>query len=390
MGTLKKACKKDYDYLESKAIAALNKAAGDFLNWVELVRDPEMPWTFRWSSESFRGANVGATSYILGAAWRCGVLDQILSDKQKRQGTEWIKSLMEGENMFIDPNLLDRKPPGWDDKVEAWPPDGAHKEAINQYAKGCLKFYEDKTIDDLAGTPPPAWPQKGDTNVLDWIKKVEPNWSWIGRMVRRLILWYHEGAISEDLLVKCMNYVYTRQDKKTGFWGGGIQPTFKVLITIFDPAEIEVPNATKIIDAVLRKMEKRNYNKNLFPCEEFDAFYDIALAWTSAPGYREDEIKKLAAYRICYILETHTQADRGLSSYTDHCNPTWLKWDMAPPIPQGDAFGWGIYASGLNICVDIIGIADRVSWTGKWRARDIANTTPFVEMGKSLLSKLSQ
>jgi len=27
---------------------------------------------------------------------------------------------------------------------------------------------------------------------------------------------------------------------------------------------------------------------------------------------------------------------------------------MAPAIPQGDAFGWGIYSTGINICVDIV------------------------------------
>ena len=30
---------------------------------------------------------------------------------------------------------------------------------------------------------PLTWPQKGDTDVLDWIKEVEPNWSWIGRII---------------------------------------------------------------------------------------------------------------------------------------------------------------------------------------------------------------
>ena len=60
-----------------------------------------------------------------------------------------------------------------------------------------------------------------------------------------------------------------------------------------------------------------NWWHDLFPCEEFDAFYDLTIAATSAPGYREEEIKKVAAHRIPYILESHRQVDGGLSSYLD-------------------------------------------------------------------------
>ena len=100
---------------------------------------------------------------------------------------------------------------------------------------------------------------------------------------------------------------------------------------------------------------------------------------------RDEEIKKLAAYRIGHILDTRRRDDGGISSYADRCIPTWLKWDMAPALPQGDVFGWCIYSAGMNICVDMLGIADRVSWTGRWRQRDQYDTTPFVEVGKSLL-----
>ena len=59
---------------------------------------------------------------------------------------------------------------------------------------------------------------------------------------------------------------------------------------------------------------------------------------------------------------------------------------MAPAVRQGDVFGWGIYSSGINICVDILGIANQVSWTGRWRQRDQYDTTPFVEVGKELMN----
>ena len=97
------------------------------------------------------------------------------------------------------------------------------------------------------------------------------------------------------------------------------------------------------------------------------------------------EIQKLAAYRVYHVLDTHRQTDGGISSYTNRCIPTWLKWDMAPAVPQGDVFGWSIFVSGMNICVDMLGIADRVSWTGRWRQRDQYDTAPFVAVGSSVL-----
>ena len=384
MGTVTEAINQDLDELTTKAITSLKRASEDLVSWVDLVRDPEKPWALGWSKKSVRGANVAATNYILQTAAFCGVLDQVLTPQMKRQGAAWIRSLEVEENVFADPALLERKPPAWDDGQENWPPDGAHKEAINQYARGCLRFYEDAPLDQLSGPTPPSWPQKGDTDVLDWIKQVEPNWSWIGRIIHRLIPWYHEGAISREMLQQCMDYAHSRQDPETGFWGGGIQTTFKLLITVHDPAELPVPRADKIIDSVLHVMEKPTYDDNLFPCQEFDAFYDLAIAWTSVPGYREEEIRKLAAHRIHYILESHRQADGGLSSYLDRSIPTWLKWDMAPAILQGDAFGWGIYSYGINICVDILGIADQVPWTGKWRQRDEYDTSTFIEVGKEI------
>jgi hypothetical protein len=387
MGTVADAINQDLGELTAKAVTSLGRAAEDLVAWCDVVRDSEKPWAFRWAKESVRGANVAACTYILDAARRCGVLDQILTPEQKKQGGEWIKSLEVGENVYTDPVLLERKPPAWNDDEERWPPDGAHQEAISQYARGCLPSYDGAATDHLSGPTPPAWPQKGDTDVLDWIKKVEPNWSWIGRIVRRLFPWYREGAIPKEVLLECMDYVYARQDPETGLWAKGIQTTFKVLISIFDPADMPVPHAEKIIDTVLKRMDAPTYDDNLFPCEEFDAFYDIAIAWSSASGYREDEVKKLAAYRTHYILESHRQGDRGLSSFPDHCIPTWLKFDMAPALPQGDAFGWGIYSSGINICVDILGLADRTPWTGKWRRRDDYDTSVFIEVGKELLAE---
>jgi hypothetical protein len=78
------------------------------------------------------------------------------------------------------------------------------------------------------------------------------------------------------------------------------------------------------------------------------AFCDLGFAATGAPGYREEEIKKVVAHRIHYVLESYRQADGGLSSYLDRCIPTWLKGDMAPAMPQGNVFGWGISVRSMT------------------------------------------
>ena len=61
------------------------------------------------------------------------------------------------------------------------------------------------------------------------------------------------------------------------------------------------------------------YDDDLFPCEEFDAFYDLAAANDHAPGYRREEILKLAAHRIAFILDTRA------------CSPT-RGWRATPTI----------------------------------------------------------
>ena len=373
MNTVQEADRMEYGALERDAIKALNRAGANLSPWMDRVRDPERPWAFRWAPESTRGGNVGATAYILQTADRYGLLDRVLTPEQKQQGIAWIKAMETKPGFFIDPALADGRI-----KIG-----GGEQEAMSQYARGCLNAYGYAPKDWIAGPPPEDWPQKG-SEVLPWIRKVEPGWSWIGRILHRLILWYREGHATREQVMECLDYVHSRQDPGTGFWGGGIQTTFKLLILVHDPMELPIPRAEKIIDSVLRVMDEPTYDDNLFPCEEFDAFYDVAIAWTTVPGYREETIRKLAAFRIAHIVRTHTQADGGISSFTDRCIPTWLAWPMAPAIPQGDVFGWSIYTSGMCIAVDLLGLHDRVPLSGRWRQKHAYDTTPFIEARKSL------
>lgn len=375
----------DLEVFKEEAVDALNRATEGFVRWAKRVQDIQAPYRFRWAVNSLRDADIGSSSYILGALDWAGVLERVLTEEQKAPGLAWIKSLEVGENSYEDPALLAYKPPMWDETQEAWPPTGAHKEAMNQYARGCLKHYVDDEIDGLQGPPPPDWPQIDEADrVLEWIMKVEPNWSWIGRMIKRLMDWHLAGHISVDPLVDCLRYAYSRQDPKTGFWANGIQTSFKILITVFEPMGLKVNYADRLIDSVLATMYHPDYDQKLFPCEEFDAFYDIAVASDHIEGYREKEILKLAAYRISYILDTHLQTDEGLASYPNRCIPTWLNWDMAPAEAQGDAFGLAIFGAGFHICLDLLGITGRTSWKGCWRYRHWHDDRLYISLGQKL------
>ncbi len=217
-------------FLKKQAVDKLNSAAEGYVRWANLVRDQKEPYRFYWSAHHLRDADVGSTSYILSGLARAGVLDQVLTKEQKQQGIAWIKSLEVEANSYEDPALLAYKPPMWNDEAETWPPTSGHKEVMDRYARYCLHHYGYGGIDRLQGPPPPDWPQVNEVDkVLDWIKKVEPNWSWISYMIRRLMDWHIAGLIAIDPLIDCLKYVYSKQDLETGFWANGIQTTFKIL-----------------------------------------------------------------------------------------------------------------------------------------------------------------
>ena len=380
----------DLEQLKAGAVERLTAATDGFVRWSERVRDPRGPFRMRWAVDSVREANVAASNYILGQLKEAGILHRVLDAEQQRQGRQWVESLQVAPGSYEDPALLAYKPPIWDDAAEPWPPTAAHKEAMNQYSHGCLRGYGVDGVDQLQIPPPPDWPQQDEPErVLPWIKSVEPNWSWIGRMTKRLADWRLAGTTPIDPLLDCLRWVYSRQDPRTGFWGPGIQTTFKILIAVFEPMGLTVPRAETLIDSVLAKMYHPEYDDNLFPCEEFDAFYDLAAANDHAPGYRREEILKLAAHRIAFILDTRLQADEGLASYPDHCIPTWLKWDMAPSVAQGDAFGLAIYGAGFAICVDLLGIQRETGWRGAWRYRHANDDTAYKRLGAEVRAALA-
>ena len=74
-------------------------------------------------------------------------------------------------------------------------------------------------------------------------------------------------------------------------------------------------------------------------------------------------------------------------SYEGSGIPTWLNWDMAPPLPQGDAFGLAMFGAGFDICVDLLGVQQQTGWAGRWRfdARDAGS---YRELGREVAAQL--
>ena len=83
-------------------------------------------------------------------------------------------------------------------------------------------------------------------------------------------------------------------------------------------------------------------------------------------GYREEELKKLAAHRIVRIVQLVQQADGGFSATRTCCTTSFVGFDMAPPILQGDVHA-GIFAQAIGECVDILGIQERARVPGMTR-----------------------
>src|SRR5690606_32334656 len=134
--------------------------------------------------------------------------------------------------------------------------------------------------------------------------------------------------------------------------------------------DLPVPHADKLLDQVLAEFARPDYDTRVGACDEWDNWYVIALARPFAGGHREAEIQRLAAWRIQRVLSLFQQADGGLSYHPRSCATTWVGFDMAPKLPQGDAMGPGILAAGINVCIDLLGLQGQTPWTGKWQLQE--------------------
>ena len=60
---------------------------------------------------------------------------------------------------------------------------------------------------------------------------------------------------------------------------------------------------------------------------------------------------------------------------------------MAPPLPQGDAFGLAMFGAGFDICVDLLGVQQQTGWAGRWRF-DARDASSYHELGREVAAQL--
>lgn len=364
--------------LKTIAIEKLDQATAGIKQWAGKIR-PENGTTgrFQWAIQSTRDANVAGTKYILGGLENIGIYEDIVTPADKKAGIEWIKSMHLGNEQYRDPAICDKRPPDWPEN-EPWP-SVAMQMIINQYAQGVLRSYSGA---QFPSPPPPAgWPQPDDApeKTVAWIKSRrldDDPWgagSHSARMAIWMLKWHSEGRIPVEPLLELIKYFYEKQDPETGLWGSTKRPlferingTFKIFIFLQYALDLPLPHAEKIVDNTIGEFYRPDYDKNASGCDEFDNWYVIALAARKTAGYRADEIKKLAAYRIKRVLDLYQKPDGGLSYYADGCATNWSDCDMAPSLAQGDAVGLATYVEGINICIDLLGMKGKTSWSGKW------------------------
>ena len=115
------------------AVKAILVARERFRGWVEEIRPREGPMgRFHWAVSHTRDASIPSTGYALGAIVMMGLFDEVITDRDRREGTDWIMSHYAGDGQFRDPALLDRVSPDWP-RDKPWP-SPAMLESANGYA----------------------------------------------------------------------------------------------------------------------------------------------------------------------------------------------------------------------------------------------------------------
>lgn len=377
--------------LQEEAVERLSSRPRQLLQWVEDRRPADGPrGRFTWARQTTRQANVAATAYILGGLRGMGLTDEVITDADREEGAAWVGSMNTDGAQYRDPALVERRSPDWPED-EAWPSAGM-MEGLNQYSLNVLHGYtpaQPKPQRD----PPPGWPQADDaeTTALEWITTrpwyTNP-WGACSHMMRMgtyLLRWHEEGRVSLDPLVEAIRFWYHIQDPMDGLWGGPRAPaqhringTFKLFPLLMEQLDMPLPFADRILDEVLAQFERPDYDETVGACDEWDNWYVIALALPKAGGHRAEEIARLAAWRARRNLELFGQEDGGFSYHPGRCQTTWIGFDMAPDMAQGDAMGPGILAPAVNCCVDLAGLQERTPWTGRWRMREANRADPTV------------
>lgn len=362
-----------YDELRDRAEEIYRARAPGVVDWIERLRPEDgARGRFRWALETTRPANVGASGNILCSLRVMGLFDDVVTDEDTEAGIAWIESMKTDDGYFLDPALMERKTPGWADD-EPWP-SSAMIGASTAYATNVLRCY----LRDEEGTltpkrpPPPDWPtvETADT-ALDWIRSrpwATNPWgagSHSMRVASYLLEWHKEGKIGIDPFIDAVRFFYEQHDPETGLYGAPETPLhcringlFKVFVLTLARLDLPMPYARPIIDRIFDLFHRPDYDTGLGGCTEWDNWYVLCMCRGKAPGYREEEIRKTAAWRLIRDFEIFSCNDGGLSSDSSTCTTNWCGYDMAPAVHQGDAMGPGTVTPSIRTCAWILDIDD--------------------------------
>ncbi len=361
------------------AIEAILGARERFRQWIETIR-PEKPplGRFHWALEHTRDASIPSTGYALAGLSMMGLFDEIITDQDRSEGTEWVMSRYVGNGQFRDPALLNRVSADWP-KDKEWP-SPPMLESANGYAYGSLTKYGAKDI-------PVRQPAKGLLDTDGWqgmLKFIttrdidESPWgegSHAGRMCLYLVREYRDGKAPIEAVVKAVEYLLGKQDPETGLWGKPGLPlnqrlngAYKLFGFLRCTLDLPLPYADRLLDSGFEYFYRPDHDEKIDSCSEWDALMVMRELQPLVGDYREEELKKLAAYRIARIVDLVQQPDGGFSGSRTCCTTSFVGFDMAPPILQGDVHAV-IFSQAIGECVDMLGIQERSKTPGMGRQR---------------------
>ena len=382
------------DSLKNEAAEKMNKKRAEIREWIKLIRDERTPYKFKWAVSTTRDANVNSTGAALAILKYFNLWDEFIDENIMRQGREWMESIHRGNGVFEDPAFFSRKPDGWDEKGLKWPPTSGHREVLNRGGLGLYKLYGGKM--DLEEPPiPPEWPTLETIETsLDWIKETN-NASWTAKVILSLIRWYRKGSTDDDMLLKCMRYVYEIQDPKTGMWhNDSIEASFKYLVELFFRYPLPFNYANEMLTWHMDKVYSPGYEPNgTNPCQEIDFWYNVGMIVKEEEyDYPTEDIIKTALWRIIHIIDYYSAPDGGLKAHLEGCQTTWMDWDISPRINQGGTVGTSGYGIAIIECAALAELHDKVSWNLQWvkpKAQDEEDLIPLSALEELIKTKLS-
>ena len=262
--------------------------------------------------------------------------------------------------------------------------------AMNAYARVVLGYCVDGLSSLPPSQPPPGWPQADadPADMVAWIrarpfdKNAWGSGSHAKGMITHMLQWHRDGRLTLDPVIDAIGFLYDIQDPSTGLWGTADQPlnvringTFKLLTLLRESLKLPIPQVEAMIDAVASEFDRSDYETNVSACDEWDNLYVLALAAEQANDAQVARVREISEHRLLRSLVLFSQPDGGFSFTRNRCQHDWVGFDMAPRRPQADAMGLGVLSSGINVCVDLLGLHDASPWTGVWRLRDPEPTT---------------